>query len=428
LAESIGIKAHADLRSLRELLSEHGWAPRIDVLRRIAKGSKWLTALAADPVGASSRPAKMLSYPFDVHGVRVLVETNCAAFMDYVERDFCFFHTPNEKLALPHVHISFLRTTPPWEEIPRAALPIYKTTASTVYKQGPNRYVDHGREILAIYDLKRDQGTIYGNGSDAMYRIAYAMLMTRIGLRLDAIRRHRLHALAITVNDLALLFLGDGGCGKSTLGLEMMKHAQVGWLTDDILPVEADGRALAFPTSPRLMAGSRVPWLPPSIKLLPSPMPKEPPKMQLPAWSILPRVRASAKLGALFLCSREPGIGPSISRVGFFAALRGICANAFTGKEFGHMLAYHLQFSPVYFYHMGAMYLSRLRTFMKLARSVPVWRFEMGGDVAENAALILKMYSTTTPHKVADMVNAFSPVSSVETGEPKPKMAAGLRR
>jgi hypothetical protein len=214
-------------------------------------------------------------------------------------------------------------------------------------------------------------------------------LMTRIGLRLDGIRRHRMHSLAITLSESALLFLGEGGCGKSTLGFEMMQHPQVGWLTDDILPIDSNGRALAFPTSPRLIQGSTVPWLPPSVALLKAPMPKSPPKVQLPSWSILPRVRSSAQVGAVFLCSRRPGVGPFIRPAGFFEAFRGICDNALTGKEFGHMKAYHLQFSFAYLYKTSLMYLSRVRTFIYLAWKVPVFRFEMGGQVSENAALLL---------------------------------------
>jgi hypothetical protein len=257
------------------------------------------------------------------------------------------------------------------------------------------RYINHDGEVLSIYDLKRDQATVYSDDPDAMYRVAYSMMMTRIGLRLDSARRHRMHALGITVKGAGLLFLGHGGCGKTTLGLEMMKHSTVGWLTDDILPVDSTGRALAFPTSPRLIQGSVVPWLPPSVELLKAPMPKYPPKVQLPSSSMLPRVSpSSARLGALFLCRRRPDVGPLIRRAGFLDALFGMCDNALTGKEFGHTMAYHLQFSPLYICRMAILYFSRMRTFIWLAWTVPVFRFDMGGRISENASLLLDTYSS----------------------------------
>ena len=397
LGKSCGIEFSCDLQSLRELLTEYGWAPRLDVLPIIAKGSNWLTSLMHESISGPLLTAKPIQYPFDVYGVRVLVESDCDIFLDYVRRDFCFFHDPEAAIGRPDVRIRFLNRTPPWQEIPPAAVPLFKTDGSIVYKQKNIRYVDHSREVLSVYDLKRDQGTVYSADPDAMYRIAYSLLMTRIGLRLDRSRRHRMHTLGITIDEKAFLFLAEGGCGKTTLGLEMMKYSQVGWLTDDILAVDSDGRALAFPTSPRLIQDSIVPWLPPAVKLLKAPMPKDPPKMQLPAAAMLPRVSRSARLGALFLCRRQPGIGPSIEKVGFFEAFRGICDNALLGKDFGHMKAYHLQFSPKYVYRMAGVYFSRLRSFFYLARTVPVFRFEMGGQVSENAALLLSMHATSNP-------------------------------
>ena len=176
--------------------------------------------------------------------------------MEYLRRDFCFFHDTEGDSGDPHVRISFLNKDPPWKEIPHEQCRYSKQPPAPFIKQGPNRYVDHDGEVLAIYDLKRDQGTVYSLDPDAMYRIAYSMLMTRIGFRLDLAGYHRMHALGISVKIRHLLFLARGGCGKTTLGLEMMKHPQVGWLTDDILPVDSNGRALAFPTSPRLIEGS----------------------------------------------------------------------------------------------------------------------------------------------------------------------------
>jgi hypothetical protein len=335
----------------------------------------------------------MIRCGLGIHGVNVLIESNCETFMEYVRRDFCFFQCREEDLKQLDIRVRFLTQVPPWEEIPRDAVPLFKTNASVVYNQRGYRYIDHGGEVLAVYDLRKDEGTVYSDDPEAMYRIAYSLLMTRLGLRLDWARRHRIHALGVSIDGAALLFLADGGCGKTTLGLEMMKHPEVGWLTDDILLVDPSGRALAFPTSPRLIQGSVVPWLPASVTLLKAPMPKEPPKVQLPCSSILSRVRPSSPLGALFLCSRRTGVGPSLRRVGFLEAFRGICDNALTGREFGHMMAYHLQFSPVYLYRMAALYLSRLRTFCYLAWTVPVYRFHMSGQISENASVVLHMCS-----------------------------------
>jgi hypothetical protein len=413
LGDACGFQVSPNLGSLHELLTEYGWAPRIDVLRVLAKDSRWLTSLLNETLSGKIVSSKTIRYPLNIHGVRVLIESNCETFMEYVRRDFCFFHDAEGDSRNPHLRISFLNQEPPWEEISPESVPLFKTATSTVYTNGSNRYVDHEREVLAIYDFKRDQGTVYSNDPDAMYRIAYSIIMTRLGLRLDKAGYHRTHALGIAVEDAAFVFLADGNCGKTTLGLEMMKHPQVRWLTDDIVPVDWSGKALALPTSPRIIKGSIVPWLPPSVNLLKSPMPIAPPKVQIPSWSLLPRICASAPIGGLYLCTRKPGIGPFFKRAGFFDASVTICKSGFNTGDFGESWAYRLDFSPIAIYTMATVYVSRLRTFMRLAWTVPVFRFEMGGQISENALLLLNMWKAKRKPGVQNPVDSFNVVPAV---------------
>ena len=412
LGEACDVKVSPDLQSLHQLLTEQGWTPRIDVLRRIAIGSSWLTSLVHETLSGKAVSSETLRYPLNIHGLRMIIESDCPVFMEYLWRDFCYFRVDEGNYGDPAVRINFLNKEPPWKEITPQTVPLFKTETSTVYKVGPNRYVDHDGEVLVIYDLKRDQGTVYSLDPDAMYRIAYGIIMTRVGCRLDRAGYHRLEALGVSVEDAAFLLLARGGCGKTTLGFELMKNPQVTWLTDDILVVDSAGGVLAFPTSPRLIEGSVVPWLPPAVNLLKAPMPIYPPKVQIPSASILPRVRASAKIRGIFLCMREAGVGPTIKRVGFFAALMGICKNGFDESAFAKRLAYQLRFSPAFLFQTAAIYLSRVRSFVYLAWKVAVYRFEMGGQISENASRLLNMWAAMSDAKDLAGLNSFNDSSA----------------
>jgi len=333
--------------------------------------------------------------------------------MEYLRRDFCFFHNAEEDSSNPHIRISFLKQEPPWKEIPPQTVPLFKTATSTAYKREPNRYLDHEGEVFAIYDLKRDEGTVYSVDPDALYRIAHNIILTRVGLRLDKAGYHRMHALGISMKNAAFLLLANSGCGKTTLGLEMMKHSQVCWLSDDMVPIDSNSTALPFPTSPRIMEGSTVPWLPPAIDLLKSPVPKDRPKVQIPSSSMLSRVRPSTKISGLFLCTRKPGVGPSIKPADFFDAFVEICKNGFNARHFGERWAYKVQLSPFFVYSMAAIYISRVRTFMHLARTVPVFRFEMGGQISENALLLLNMWKAKCKPDIQNPVDSFNVVPAV---------------
>jgi len=192
-----------------------------------------------------------------------------------------------------------------------------------------------------------------------------------------------------------------------------MKHSEVCWLSDDIVPIHSNSRALPFPTSPRIIEGSSVPWLPPGIDLVRSPLPKDRPKVQIPSSSILPRVSPSAKVSGLFLCTRKAGVDPSIKPAGFFDAFVGICKSGLNGRHFGQRSAYHVQLSPLFMCSVAAVYLSRVRTFMHLARTVPIFRFEMGSQISENALLLLSIWTAQCKPGVQNSVDSFNVVPAV---------------
>jgi hypothetical protein len=388
LSEAADLMVSPDLQSLHELLSDSGWMPRLDVLRRLAKDSHWLNRLVRD-IEIGRRPSRTtLGYWLNIQGVRIYIETDCPAILEYVRRDFDFFHDLNTKMEEPHIRLTFLNKQPPWNEIGPEVLPLFKTVNSRVYKIGPNRYIDHEREVLAIYDMKRDEGTVYSLDPAAMYRVAYSIVMTRLGLRLDLTGYHRAHALGIALDDRALVLLADSGCGKTTLGLEMMKCPKVSWLSDDIVLFNRSGKALGLPASPRIVGGSIVPWLPSSTTLLQSPIPKTPPKVQIPLWSMVSRVRPSAEIACIFLCTRTRGAGPSIEPAGFSDAFKTLCKSGFNGAHLGERFAYRLEFSPSALLTRATVSLSRLKTFLRIAWTTPVYRFAMG-ELSENAEMLM---------------------------------------
>jgi hypothetical protein len=58
---------------------------------------------------------------------------------------------------------------------------------------------------------------------------------------------------------------------------------------------------------------------------------------------------------------------------------------------------------------MATVYLSRLRVFVHLARSVPVSRFEMGGQISENALLLFNIWEAKCKSDVQNPVLGVGP-------------------
>ena len=91
LGESLGVKVIPDLQSLHELLTRCGWTPRLDVLHRIAICSKWLTSLVHEVLTGKAASSETIRNRLNIHGLGVLIESDCPAFMEYLWRDFCYF-------------------------------------------------------------------------------------------------------------------------------------------------------------------------------------------------------------------------------------------------------------------------------------------------------------------------------------------------
>ena len=90
----------------------------------------------------------------------------------------------------------------------------------------------------------------------------------------------------------------------------------------------------------------------------------------------------------------------------------GICKNGFEEGAFSKRLAYQLQFSPAFLFQTAAVYLSRVRSFIHLARKVAVYRFEMGGQISENASLLLNMWAAMSYDKDRGVLNNFNDISA----------------
>jgi hypothetical protein len=322
---------------------------------------------------------------FDFHGVRVSVESDCAPLLERLEGDFGHFLDAREGGRADDVRARFVQDDPPWHETGPGARRLFRTPNNTVYRVGRLRHVDHHGRALTVFDRGRDEAVAYAASEGDLHEVAYLFLLSRVGHRLDRIGYHRLHALAVAVDDRALVFLGDSGCGKTTLGLAMMRRPEVRWLSDEIPLLHPDGRIVAFPMPPRLTRGAPIPWPPEPVPLREVSRSKQPPKVAVDRGVLEGRVCASARPGAVFVCrrSRDPD-RPAIRRVGPGAAIHGLFRNALHGRDFPQTKAYFLGFTPRFAWQMASVLLDRARALVRLARSTPVYGFEMARDIGSN--------------------------------------------
>ncbi|MGH7806575.1 MAG: hypothetical protein ACRENT_00610 [Thermodesulfobacteriota bacterium] len=85
---------------------------------------------------------------------------------------------------------------------------------------------------------------MYGADHDLLHEIVFLFILSTVGQYLDA---RGLHALGVSYNNRGILLILPSGGGKSTLGLELMRHPGFLLLGEDTPLIDRRGYILPFP-------------------------------------------------------------------------------------------------------------------------------------------------------------------------------------
>jgi len=327
----------------------------------------------------------------DVLGVRVAIESDVPDALRGVAAEFSRFATASAEP--PHVAVRLALGKP---ELPRLASGrrprfLFRAGGNAVHVAGGVRYVLHRGDALTIFDLRADSATILAESAGALREIAYLFVMSRVGARLDRAGRHRAHALSIALGGRAALFLAGSGVGKTTLGLSLMARIPAArWMADEIPILDRDLRVWPFPLPPRLVDGAPIPWPPPPLPLERVARTKPPAKVKVALDAIAPRIASRpAPLGAVFLCSRRRGPGPTtVARASFARALAQVAAFVVFGRDFPHTKAFWLDLGPRGLAREARVRASRAALAARMLASVPAYDVSLSSDPEEGAAAV----------------------------------------
>ena len=319
----------------------------------------------------------------NIHGVRFHIQARSVRFRRAIEREFRRFLT--DDADKPHVTLEFILGEPPFEEIPPGKMPLFKTNNNIVYHVDGRRLVDHHGLALTIYDLAEDRGTIYAQSSRQLHQVAYLLILSRAGEHLDRRGLHRLHALAFTVSDQAIVCLADSGAGKTSLGLQLMRSPAVSWLADEIPLVDGKARIHPMPMPPRLDESAPIPWPAPPVTVHTAPRTKLPKKIAIDLDRIEPRIAQPTDARALFHLRRSNSEAPSIRPIGKWTAFRRLFRNAVRGVDLPQTKAYYFRLQPLAVIGQAWLYARRAWCMMRLARRLPSFEFVMTSDLDANS-------------------------------------------
>jgi len=321
---------------------------------------------------------------FDVYGYRFSIHSDTPETVEGIREDFAYFHTSG---AAGGVKLELFDQDPPYECLPPLDASIY-TPRNVVYRNGRTRYIDYHGRALGIQDEMTGNMKFYSRDPNLLYEASYLYLIGQIGEYLDKRGLHRIHALGVKVNGQAVLVLLPMGGGKSTLGINLLKHPEVQLLSDDSPFIDRKGLVLAYPLRLGLLPGGES-AIPAKHRRVIQRMEFGP--KHLVNYSYLKdRVTDSAEPGLVMIGTRTFAPGCRIERATLSAGLRACIPNCVVGMGLFHGLEFVLQASGWEILKKSGLGISRLRNCWRLLRRSRICRIHLGPDPELNAHTLVE--------------------------------------
>lgn len=181
------------------------------------------------------------------YGERVCIQSDWSEVLCLLKKDFSAFVVPDDhKKSAKVLTVSIFKEEPRTVQIPSMVSKMQSLNAIS-YQEGSTRYSDFYGKLLSIFDYKSEVASLYSLDMEKLHEISYLLVLSRVGKRLDLKSLHKLHAFAISYNNLVFVCMMPMKGGKSTLLLELLKNDKVKMISDDIPLVDIRGRVFAFP-------------------------------------------------------------------------------------------------------------------------------------------------------------------------------------
>lgn len=183
---------------------------------------------------------------FDFYNEKVCVKSDWIELLELLEKDFSVFKVSELSLQPKSLKLSINRGHPGEIAIPEMVSKM-QTLNSITYQSGQIRYNDYYGKLLSIFDYGSESARIISTDIDKAHEVAYLLILSRIGKRLDQVGLHKLHAFAISYQNCAFVCMMPMKGGKSTLLMELLKNDQVKMISDDIPLIDSCGNVHPFP-------------------------------------------------------------------------------------------------------------------------------------------------------------------------------------
>jgi hypothetical protein len=182
------------------------------------------------------------------YGFFTVVESDNQQILTLIEKDFYSFKCDALDLNR-HDDVFSLKILD--QKAPDNLIPEIQTSmqslSSLSYDLGDTRYNDYYGELISKINFSKNEATLYSKSLNKLHEVAYLIILSRVGKKLDLMGLHKLHAFAISFGDIAVICMMPMKGGKSTLLMELLKDPRAKMISDDIPLIDRKGNLIPFP-------------------------------------------------------------------------------------------------------------------------------------------------------------------------------------
>ena len=178
----------------------------------------------------------------EMHGLVLECNTGSSELEAQLIRPFSLYQVEE---GTPAVTIVVIEEALPYERYPSIEAS-FSTPRNVVYDSKSIKIVDYFGKGAVVEDKDKSLFTIFGTNSNFLQEAFYLLVISIFGQFCDRNRLLRVHAMALSYNDKAILLPMPPGLGKSTMAFAMLEEDGFKLISDDEPVVSASGSILPF--------------------------------------------------------------------------------------------------------------------------------------------------------------------------------------
>ncbi len=179
----------------------------------------------------------------DIYGLIIKCQAESTDLVSEIIRPFKYFVTDDGNHS---VNIFVKEKDPPYDTFPSIKAN-FSTPRNIVYKDKDCKIIDYFGKGVIVEEDKKLTYNMYSRDKNFLIEAFYLLILSLIGQFCDKNGMLRVHALALSYHNKAILLTVPPGGGQSTMALAMLQEKDFKLISDDAPIVDRYGRILPFP-------------------------------------------------------------------------------------------------------------------------------------------------------------------------------------